>query len=219
VAPERATNIGLGPTIEAPGDGAAFRRRYGLTGPLVLFVGRKERYKGIHAIVAAAPAVWAQHPRAQFAFVGEPSALNFLTDPFRGHRDPRLVDLPGLDEAEKPDAFAACDVFCLPSVHETFGLVFAEAWLCAKPVIGGDIPALREVITDGRDGFVVRQRPEAIANAINRLLGDAELRHNLGEAGREKVRSRYNWERTVSEHEALYATIYGRERRTSLSLS
>ncbi len=207
VHPARVRAIGPGPTIQAPGDGEGFRRRYGLQGPLVLFVGRKEPYKGVRALVGAAPLVWQRHPETSFAFVGERSALYTVWDPFRGRGDRRLLDLPMLGEAEKAAAFAACDVFCLPSRHETFGLVYAEAWLCGKPVIACGIPPLREVVADKVDGLLVRQRPADVAAAINKLLDDPALAQRMGEAGRAKVAARYNWERTVEETERLYLDL------------
>ncbi len=209
VDPARVRAIGPGPTFEAPGDGEGFRRRYGLRGPLVLFVGRKEPYKGVRALAEAAPIVWQRHPETTFVFVGERSALYTVWDPFRGRGDRRLLDLPMLDEEEKAAAFAACDIFCLPSRHETFGLVYAEAWLCGKPVIACGIPPLREVVADKVDGLLVRQRPADVAAAIVKLLDDPALARRMGETGRAKVAARYNWERTVEETERLYQELAG----------
>lgn len=207
IAPEKVAVIGLGPNIDAPGDGEAFRRRFGLAGPLVLFVGRKEPYKGVRPLVQAMPLVWQRHPQTHFAFIGEDSILGALDNPLRGLTDRRVLNLPILSGEETAAAFAACDVFCLASRHETFGLVYAEAWLCGKPVIGGDIPTLRDVITEGVDGFVVKQKPEAVAEAIIRLLDDPELRARLGEAGRRKVETRYNWRTAARQTEALYERL------------
>lgn len=211
VHPNRTYVIGLGPTFEAPGDGASFRHRYRLDGPVVLFVGRKEPYKGIHSMVKSAPLVWTRHPDAKFVFVGEHTFFRRLNDPFGGRADPRFLDLTTLPEGEKPDAFAACDVFCLPSRHETFGLVFAEAWLCGKPVVGSNIPTLRDVITNGVDGLVIPPKPRHIATALNQLLDDPALAKRMGAAGQRKVATLYNWERTVTEHERLYAAVLTRK--------
>ena len=219
----RVRVIGLGPTLKAPGDGAAFRRRYGLDGPVILFVGRKEPYKGVGALAAAAPLVWRHHPDARFVFVGEDSAICPLWDPLRGRKDPRLVNLPALGEADKADAFAACDVFCVPSRHETFGLVYAEAWFCGKPVVAGDIPPLRSIVDDGVDGLLVRQRPREIAERIVWLLDNPALARRMGEAGQRKVARRYNWERTIAETEDLYSKLlagaFGERRPAAPSLS
>jgi glycosyltransferase involved in cell wall biosynthesis len=207
VAPERVKVIGLGPSIDGPGDGKAFRQEHAIDGPMVLFVGRKERYKGVDTLLAATPLVWRHHPRTHFAFVGEAPWYDWLWGSFRHRGDSRIVNLPVVDEQTKANAFAACDVFCLPSRHETFGLVYAEAWLCAKPVIGVDIPPLREVISDGVDGLIVHQRAQEIASAIGRLLANPVQARRMGLAGRRKVEERYAWHHIVKQTEQLYSSL------------
>src|SRR6185503_13694623 len=102
----------------------------------VLFVGRRQRYKGYHA----------------------------LRD--RSVRDPRWIDRGIVTEAEKAEAYARATIFAMPSEHETFGFTYLEAWSAGLPVIAGDIPPLREVVREGVDGLHVRNEPRAIADAI-----------------------------------------------------
>ena len=205
---EKVSVIGLGPNLSCPGDAKWFRRRFRIpTGPIVLYVGRKERYKGVNVLAQAAPLVWRQFPEARFVFIGEASLFDLFTSPFRGRIEPRLINLPPVDEATKAAAYAACDVFCMPSRYETFGLVYAEAWLCGKPVVGGDIPALRDVIEHGEDGFLVGQRPDEVAGALIHLLADPSLRARLGAAGQRKVECIYNWDAVVEQTESLYSRL------------
>ncbi|MHB1132196.1 MAG: glycosyltransferase family 4 protein [Chloroflexota bacterium] len=207
VAANKVAVIGLGPNLICPGDAKWFRRRFRVPGPIVLYVGRKERYKGVNVLAEAAPLVWRQFPETRFVFIGEASLFDFITSPFRGRIEPRLINLPPVDEPTKAAAYAACDVFCMPSRHETFGLVYAEAWLCGKPVVGGDIPNLRDVIEHGKDGFLVGQRPDEVAGALIHLLADPALRCRLGAAGRRKVKRLYNWDVVVEQTESLYARL------------
>jgi glycosyltransferase involved in cell wall biosynthesis len=104
----------------------------------------------------------------------------------------------------KASALDACDVFAMPSRHETFGLGYLEAWIHERPVVGGDIPPLREVIDHGVDGLLVRQRAEDVADAIVRLLGDAPLRSAMGRAGHAKVKERWDWDRVIDRVESAY---------------
>ena len=67
----------------------------------------------------------------------------------------RVTVVEGFAEADKASIFDACDVFALPSIAESSGIVYLEAWLCAKPVIGARIGAVQCVIEDGRDGLLV----------------------------------------------------------------
>src|SRR5439155_478908 len=84
------------------------------------------------------------------------------------------------------------------------------AWLHERPVVGGDIPALREVIAHGADGLLVRQRAGDVAAAILRLLDDPALRAAMGLAGAAKLAERWDWDRVMDRVEAAYALALGR---------
>jgi glycosyltransferase involved in cell wall biosynthesis len=177
----------------------------------VLFVGRKERYKGYHALRHAARIVWRSRPEARFVAIGQDP----WTAPFeRRWRDDRWVDRGVVSEAEKAEAFARATVFAMPSVHETFGHTFLEAWYAWRPVIAGDIPPVREVVRDGVDGLLVRQEPDAIARAIVTLLGDPLRARRMGESGRFRLQERWTWELVAERTERAYEAAL--ERRTRL---
>jgi glycosyltransferase involved in cell wall biosynthesis len=207
VASERIAVVGAGAAVKANGDGAAFRARHGIAGPIVLFVGRQEPYKGYLAMLAAGTEVWRKHPETHFVLVGQKGWSSRLRDPLARYEDRRIVDLKVVSDQEKADAYAACDVFCMPSTHETLGLTYLEAWSYGKPVIGGDIPPLREVIRDGVDGILVAQRPAAIAMAINFLLDRPTTAREMGMAGRRKVEEQYNWQMVVDKLEGFYRQL------------
>ncbi len=78
--------------------------------------------------------------------------------------------------------------FCLPSVQEGFGLVFAEAMAAGLPIVACRAAAVPEIVLDGRVGLLVRPRdPDGLAAALERLLTDERLRKDLGEEGRHRV--------------------------------
>lgn len=207
VAPERVAVVGSGAVVATGGDGAAFRARHGIAGPLVLFVGRQESYKGYRAILAATQAIWRAHPQTHFAFIGEKSWSSRFYDPLARHEDRRILDLKVVGEQEKADAYAACDVFCMPSTHETLGLTYLEAWRYGKPVIGGDIAPLREVVRHGIDGLLVHQRPEAVAAAVTSLLDDPARARQMGEAGKQRVAEQFDWPVVIGKLEGFYLRL------------
>ncbi len=205
VAEERIHVTGMGPILSAQYDADAFRARHTIRGPMVLFVGQKFAYKNYEAVLAAAPLVWARHPDAQFVFIGPRTRRSEQV--FAAYSDPRIVELGAVGLEEKTAAFAACDVFCMPSSQESFGGVFVEAWMMGKPVIGGDIPAVREVIADGVDGFVVPPDPAAIADRVCALLSDSAMAQRMGEAGRQKVLAHFTWDRLAAKTLAVYESL------------
>lgn len=93
--------------------------------------------------------------------------------------------LGDVSQAELARQYQACDVFCLPSVQEGFGIVFLEAMAAAKPIVAARAAAVPEVVTDGL--LVEPGDAAALADAIARLHADAELRRALGERGRGAV--------------------------------
>src|SRR5207237_8432731 len=103
-----------------------------------------------------------------------------------------------------PPALAASAWFPTPSLHATFGIGYPEAWLHERPVVGGDIPPLREVIAHGVDGFCVRQRADDVAAAIQRLLDDPALRSTMGRAGSAKLAQKWDWDRVIQRADATY---------------
>jgi glycosyltransferase involved in cell wall biosynthesis len=167
----------------------------------VLFVGRKERYKGYHALRDAAKIVWRSRPEARFIAIGQDAWTARFE---RRFKDDRWVDRGIVSEAEKADAYARATIFAMPSVHETFGHTYLEAWYAWRPVIAGDIPALREVVRDGIDGLVVAQEPQAIARAILTLLGDTTRARRMGESGRFRLQEKWTWDLVAERTERAY---------------
>ena len=208
---DRIVTTGMGPNASRSHEGRRFRTARGIPegAPLVLYIGRKERYKGYIHVLDAAELVWRRFPETRFVFIGIPGFYSSFFDEFARYADDRIIDIERAAGAEKSAALDACDVFAMPSLHETFGLGYLEAWLHERPVIGGDIPPLREVITHGVDGLCVRQRADAVADAITRLLADRSLREAMGRAGAAKLHERWDWERVVDRVEDAYARALG----------
>ncbi len=166
----------------------------------ILFVGRKERYKGYDALRAAAPLVWKTHPGACFRAIGQ---RRFLGPAPR--RDPRWIEPGVVSEAAKAEAYVRSTIFCMPSSHETFGHTYLEAWCAGRPVIAGDIPPLREVVREGIDGLHAANEPRAVAAAIRALLDDPGAALRMGASGQARVAERWTWERIAERTEAAYA--------------
>ncbi len=192
-----------GPLVEETAVAGAFREKHGLGDvPVVLFLGQKLPYKGYRQLTEAAQFVWQQTPEARFVFAGPRTAESEAF--FAAVTDPRIIDLPTIDAADKNAALADCTIFCLPSVEESLGLVYLEAWRFRKPVIAADIPIAREVVADRQDGLLVAQTAAAIAAAIVGLLRDPAACARLGAAGYHKVQQTYNWEKAVAQMENVY---------------
>lgn len=205
VEKERIHVIGGAAHPPQPADGARFRAYIGgSTQPLILFLGQQYEYKGVAELVAATEAIRARGITAEVAFLGP--STPFSSRFFARHSEPWLHVLGRVDEQTKWDAIEACTVVCLPSRHEAFGRVYLEAWSKGKPVIGGRIPSVGEVITDGRTGLLVDPgSSRELAGALERVLTDPQLAASMGAGGLREVEGRFSWREVIGRIETAYA--------------
>jgi glycosyltransferase involved in cell wall biosynthesis len=193
---------GIGPVLADEYSVADFRVTSGVAGPFVLYLGQQYKYKGVGALVGAAPLVWKAHPDLRFVFAGPHTT--YSRDLFRRSRDPRFVNLGPVDLRTKTAALAACELLCLPSEQESFGGVYVEAWSMRKPVIAGNIAPLACVVEDQRDGLLSSQNSEELARALLRLLRDPGAAAAMGQTGYEKVQQRYTWRQLAAQTSSIY---------------
>lgn len=204
VRQERIAVTGIGPVLAPHADAVSFLQTHQITGPMVLFLGQHYRYKGYQQVLQAANLVWRKFPDAHFVFIG-PAVKQSERD-FQ-NSDPQIHRLGKVDLQEKTNALAACTLLCVPSIQESFGGVYTEAWRFAKPVIGCSIPAVTEVIEDGVNGYLVGQDPNQIASRICDLLGNPATAEEMGLAGQRKVEARYTWPKIAARTERVYEQV------------
>ncbi|MCM1981592.1 glycosyltransferase family 4 protein [Lyngbya confervoides] len=196
----------VGPLVRGPARPRQFRRRYHLGNhPVILFLAKQRPEKGYRALCQSAPLVWKRYPEARFVFVGTPTPESRLF--FQTVQDPRILYLGDLPLADQASALAACDLFCLPSLHESSGAAYVEAWQYEKPVIAADLPVIRSLIDHEGDGLIVVPSPQAIAQAILRCLDHPKWRHQMGCQGYRKVRANYDWDYITTRMLDLYSTL------------
>ncbi len=189
---------GLPPMCQPNGDGLMLRQRLGLGDrPAVFFLGRRDEGKGYPALLEAWQCVAREHPQAVLLLAG-PGDTH--VGKLQALPPDSIRDLGIPNEQEKADAYDACDIFCLPSSHESFGIVFVEAWSYAKPVICGTAPATREWVNDGVTGLWSEADAPAIAEKLLHLLQDGALRQKLGAAGKSFQQSALTWDSVVDCH-------------------
>jgi rhamnosyl/mannosyltransferase len=186
---------------------AELRARFGPR--VILFVGRLIYYKGVEYLIRAMPKVDAHVVIGSEGPLKEP--LEALA---RGLGVASKVTFAGnISDEDLPCYYLASDVFCLPSVarSEAFGIVQLEAMAAGIPVVNTSLKSgVVYVSPDGVTGLTVPPAdPEALAAALNRLLGDEALRRRLGEQGRIRVRSEFTHDLTAQRTFDLYREVLG----------
>jgi glycosyltransferase involved in cell wall biosynthesis len=205
---ERLRLSGVTPLLPETSDAAGFRARHGLGGrPVVLFLGRLEEYKGALALLRSAAHIWRDLPDTHLLFAGPARARELRW--FSARRDDRIRHLGLINEQEKADALAACDLFCMPSRFEVLPAVYLEAWAYGRAVVGGTAYGLRELIEGNGAGVTVEQDPERIAAHLVALLRDEPRRRAMGARGRALVERRFSVEALARCTEGVYAEVSG----------
>ncbi|MFN3704671.1 MAG: glycosyltransferase family 4 protein [Thermoflexales bacterium] len=113
-----------------------------------------------------------------------------------------VTQIPHVPNAELPALYAAADVFVFPSFYEGFGIPLIEAMACGTPMVCSDWKLFHEVCGDAAL-FADPHNPQAIADAIARVLSDPALAEELRQRGLERAK-RFTWERTARETMAVY---------------
>lgn len=185
--------VGLSPAAYPPQDTSAARARLGLPRGafIVLALGRKTEYKGLDTTLAAFRRLRGHDADAMLLAWGPETAFSEAL--WRQAGGLEGVDRRGaVSENDKLDALAACDVMCMPSSGEAFGITYLEAWAYTKPVIGARIASVSSLVTDGADGFLIAPGDvDALTGRLLSLAADPALRQRFGERGRRKWLDRY----------------------------
>ncbi len=185
-----------------------FRREAGIDddAPLVLYLGRISRKKGLDLLLEAFVGMPSE---ATLAIVGPDDGDSCLQELERLRRrlglDGRVRLLGPRFEADKYAAFVDADVFVLPSRSENFGNAAAEAVACGVPVVVTNRCGVAPIVKD-RAGLVVPCQVEALRGALRRLLTDPDLRARL-RAGTATVRAELFWDGPIGEMERLYFEV------------
>lgn len=114
-----------------------------------------------------------------------------------------VLDLEYKTGKEKEIIFASCDIFCMPSKSETFGLVYLEAWHKEKPVIVANIPAVREFI--GSCGIFVQYGDrKQIIRAIEKISKNTSMAKMFGKIGHDKLINKYTFSKIYPNYSNLF---------------
>ena len=196
--------------------------------PIVLFVGRISRQKGIEHLLAACPFL---PDGVQVVLrAGAPDTPELdrhvaaLIDHAVSTGHAVVWIREDLDRADLVQLLSRATVFCCPSVYEPFGLVNLEAMACGVPVVASAVGGIPEVVVDGVTGILVPFEPagrgqaeprdpvafaRAFAAALTQVIADPAAARRLGEAGRERVVEHFSWRVTAERTVALYQGLLG----------
>ena len=166
----------------------------------ILFVGRLEKRKGLKYLLQAFSRLKWEYPDIRLIVVG---AGNPGKDSYRIMAERNLQDVVfvgRVSEEAKRRYYRTADIFCAPNTgKESFGIVLGEAMASGRPIVASNIEGFAEVITDGKEGFLVPPKnDEALALALKRLIDTPELRRKMAERGKISVQ-RFRWDSVATQ--------------------
>ncbi len=210
---------GIVPGIVYPGgvrtdlpDRGTARTRLGVGSEehVILSVARLVERKGIDHLISAV-GMLPTADQVRLVVIGDGPELKLLQSAAQG--SPHRIDFfTDASDACAAEWYAASDVFCLPAREsstdvEGFGIVFIEAASAGLPVIAGKTGGVSEAVVDGETGLLIDPTDtRELARTLLRVLGDADLRKRLGDAGRMRALRDFRWETRWSQLIAVLAS-------------
>jgi len=176
---------------------------------LCLAVGRLSEEKNYSHMIRSFMVPWRIEERLRLVIAGEGCERERLQHEIEVCGLTGYVSLLGLRQ-DVPELLHAADIFLVASVHEGFGMAACEAMAAARPIVATDVRGLRDVVQNGRTGFLVPSDDVGeFGTAILNLARNRSLREYLGKQGSEWVRERFSVAAMVTGYEKLYEELLG----------
>ncbi len=172
----------------------AIREQCGISAdaPVIGVLARLSEQKGLTYLIAAAPAILAQHPQTHIVLVGDGPLREDLVDQARSLGVEQRVHFVGY-RSNTVEFLRAMDLFVLPSLYEGMPLSILEAMGAGLPVVATAVDGTPEAVVDGETGYLVPPAdPAALATAVNRMLGDRVLAASMGRNGRARAEAHFS---------------------------
>ncbi len=172
---------------------------------IVLFVGALEKRKGVEFLIRSFPMVKEKIPATKLVIVGNGSERTYLQNLASTLGIEDDVSFVGrINDDELDFIYERSNVFVLPSMYESFGLVLLEAMSHRKPVVTTRIMGVTELVTAGFNGLLVEPRnAQQLAEAIVKVLSEESYAIQLGKNG-EQFSKKFEWKKIVTEYENVY---------------
>jgi len=184
--------------------------KYQMDGPVILFVGRLARRKNLFTLLRSMQIIINDHPDATLLIVGKGEKLKSILYEMARKQGIRknVLFSDFIPERELPKYYACCNIFVMPSWHETLCHAILEAMATARPVVATKVGGVPEIVRDGENGFLVKPGDHIeLASKILQLLEDEKVCREMGERGRAKILADHRWDKVANQTIKVYEKI------------
>lgn len=173
---------------------------------IVVTVSRITRDKGCH-VLAQSIKEFSNVNQVKFLIIGSGEYLPTMKIELSNQEEMGQVKFLGYRD-DVPDILPLCDIFVLPSLHETLSIALLEASYFRLPMIASDVGGIPEIIKNGANGFLVPAAdPSALSQAITVLSGDAGLRREMGEQAKESLEIIFSADSITTKIREVYENL------------
>ena len=173
-------------------------------GGLVLFFGRIWEYKGLEYLIKAEPVITQEVPGTKIIIAGTGEDFKKYEN-MMINRDNFIIHNYRIPYKEGAELFQRCSVVVLPYIDASQSGVIPTAYGFEKPVVVTDVGSIPEIVEDGVTGFIVPPRnPEALAEALVKLLKDEDLRREMGKNAYKKLKRDLSWDKIAEKVIEVY---------------
>ena len=172
------------------------KKKYQIKGPFILFVGRLSEKKGVEYLINAMPTILNEYPDAKLLIIGEGEREAYLKNLSEnlGLLDRSIIFTGAIPNKELPQYYATADIFIGPSISEGLGLVFVESIGSSTITMGTNLPAIADVIEDGKTGFIVEQKnSKQIAEKVKYILSNRDNFKDMSKKARKIIVDKFDW--------------------------
>jgi len=192
-------------TFFSPDSENLLQTKWGMSAPVVLFVGRLVAEKGVGFLIQAFHEVVKKIPDAKLVIMGKGPKETELKNLQRRLQTRNVFFIGRVENRFMPNVYVGCNVVVAPSLREPFGNVVLEAMACGKPVIGSYVGGMKDTIVHGETGYHVPPgNTKMLRDFLLKLLSDERLSVRLGKNARRRVLENYDSKIVAKRVERLY---------------
>jgi len=169
-----------------------------------LYVGRLTQIKRLDRLLDVFAELKVRNVKVNLLIAGEGELLDYVKARISTER--LNVELLGWQK-DMSGIYSAADVLILCSDNEAVSLALIEGSQYGLPLVSTNVGSVQDVVIDGSTGLLTDLTPTAIADAVERLASDAQLRGAMGQAGKARAEQYFSLERMVKDHCSIYRSI------------
>ena len=170
---------------------------------IIFFAGTKSPYKGAITLLETVNELHESDDSYLLVTIGE-DTREWRRAKIKVDRN-CFIDLGFVNEKQKNLLFSLCDIYCMPSVIEAFGLAYLDAWAKKKPVIAAETGVSQEIVVSAKGGITVEfNNKSQLKRAIKFLISNPVVAKKMGENGYRALGQKYSFKRMIKKYEAIF---------------